>query len=88
MENKLKVGDRVIIDKDEVISYMGSVDINIKLSIWYSDDSYIIMEIDDDIATLNKNLRRSTNEIHISHLKLDIKTERKLKLEKLKNENR
>jgi len=88
MENKLKVGDRVIIDKDEVISYMKSGNINDTLPMWYSDDSYIIIEIDNDIATLNKNLHRSTNEIHITNLKHDIKTERKLKLERLENENR
>lgn len=77
-KNKLKVGNRVLIDKKEVLSMVGI------LPIWYSDDSYIIMEIDtSDIAYLNKRLPQSTNEIHTSNLKLDIKTERKLKLDKI-----
>ena len=76
--NKLKVNDRVLIDKREVLSMVGF------LPIWYSDESYIIMEIDTNgIAYLNKRLPQSANEIHTSNLKLDIKTERKLKLNKM-----
>lgn len=75
--NNLKIGDRVIIDKEEVLSMIGI------LPIWYSEESYIIMEIDNDVASLNKRLPYSTNEIHTSNLKIDIKAQRKLKLDKI-----
>lgn len=70
---KLRVGDKIKIDKDKA-----------GMRKWYSDEIYIIKIIDEHLetVTLDRCLPISGNVIHFHYLKL-LKTDRKNKLFKL-----
>jgi len=73
---KFKIGDIVKIDGDVA---------NCKKLQWYSNEIYTIINIDKDVAELDKALKNiETNKININYLKL-LKIERKNKLLKLKD---
>ena len=70
----MKIGDRVKIDRLEASSNQGEIPF-----FWYSDEIYTIMDIFNNVATLDRNLKNADNTIHISYLKL-LSEERKNKL--------
>lgn len=76
-----KIGDRVKINKEKLYHqdfFKGA------FQIWYSYDIYTILEIIDNIATLNSNIPNNiSNRIHCAYLK-SLKEERKNKLLKIK----
>jgi len=81
---KIKIGDKVIIDKKKALG--NSTDHNF-LPPWYSDKIFTVIEIDNNVISLDKNLlepigNTSGNIIHIEYLKL-LRKDRKKKLLKL-----
>ena len=73
-----KIGDVVKIKESSNIFY------------WYNYDTYMIISIEGDLCELyNLTIKEIDNApIHFAHLELSVKEYRKLKLEKLSEENK
>lgn len=83
MEKSFKIGDKVILDKEEILKYHNY------LPSWYSEDIYTVVDTYNNgelMIVLDRNLPHDNpKRIFFNYLKLSLKEERKNKLLKLNN---